>query len=390
MATDDAGFADRLNRFLDALSDGADHSPNGSPPDHDLAATVRQLQAHDDALPASPRFADRLLEDLMHATTLHDAFTPVLTPPLPTVRNSHAPSRSVTWPGASRLGWSLGHFATVALVLLALAGSIIVLGPLRPQSSAWLPMLPAISGTPEATGEIVSETLIDVPDAALPAGPVQLLAGSLELQPGVSASLGGQVGTSSYYVEQGTVQITHSGVEQIVNAGEQWSAPLDGDWGVLNVGDGLARVIEVDVNDAIQTSTTFIDANTNSKFSDPEGYADIFVIQAAATLPPGMGRVTLERLTLPPGTAMAPYTRKQFDWIGVAAGRVGVMLEGERLPFRWDSGEERTFGLFQTLPSIQPGTEMTLRNAGDEPLELYRLTITPTGAEGSGAATPAP
>ncbi|MBL8129522.1 MAG: hypothetical protein JNM64_17940, partial [Chloroflexia bacterium] len=160
MATDDAGFADRLNRFLDALSDGADHSPNGSPPDHDLAATVRQLQAHDDALPASPRFADRLLEDLMHATTLHDASTPVLTPALPTVRNSHAPSRSVTWPGASRLGWSLGHFATVALVLLALAGSIIVLGPLRPQSSAWLPMLPAISGTPEATGEIVSETLI--------------------------------------------------------------------------------------------------------------------------------------------------------------------------------------------------------------------------------------
>ena len=63
MATDDAEFADRLNRFLDARSNGANHSPNGSPPDHELAATVRQLQAHDDAPPANPRFADRLLED---------------------------------------------------------------------------------------------------------------------------------------------------------------------------------------------------------------------------------------------------------------------------------------------------------------------------------------
>ena len=98
----------------------------------------------------------------------------------------------------------------------------------------------------------------------------------------------------------------------------------------------------------------------------------------------GSGRVTLERLILPPGTAMAPFAKTQFDWIGVASGRVGVTLEGERLPFRWDPGEERAFGLFQTLPVIQPGTEMTLRNAGDEPLVLYRLTITP------GVATPQP
>jgi hypothetical protein len=389
MSTDDAEFADRLNRFLDALVASTDRSPNGPLlPDHELAATVRQLQAHDDAPPANPRFADRLLEDLMHATTPHDASTFPLTPALPSVRDRHAPSRSVPRLDTSRLGWTLGQLATAAVVLLALVGCFIVLGPLRSRSSAWLPVLPAISGTPTAEGGVVSETLIDVPDASLPAGPVQIYSGYTELQPGVSASLGGQVGTSFYRVEQGTVRIVHSDVEQIVHAGEQWSAPVNGEWGLENVGDDVARIVEADVNDALATSS--VDASTNSKFSDPQGYADIFVISAATDLTTRSGRVTLERLTLPPGTAMAPFAKTQFDWIGVAAGRVGVTLEGERLPFRWDPGEERAFGLFKSLPAIPAGTEMTLRNAGDEPLVLYRLTIAPSGAGGSGAATPTP
>jgi mannose-6-phosphate isomerase-like protein (cupin superfamily) len=389
MAMNDAEFADRLDHFLDALVASADRSPNGlAPPDHELAATVRQVQAHDDAPPADPQFADRLLEDLMHTTTLHDSPTFRLTPALPSVRDRHARTRSVPRLDTSRLGWTLGQLATAALVLLALVGSFIVLGPLRSRSSAWLPILPAISGTPTAEDGVVTETLIDVPDASLPAGPVQIYSGYTELQPGVSASLGGQVGTSFYRVEQGTVKISHSGVEQVVRAGEQMSASMNGEWRLENVGDDLARIVEADVNDAL--ATTSVDASTNSKFSDPQGYADIFVISAATDLTTGSGRVTLERLTLPTGTAMAPFTKTQFDWIGVAAGRVGVTLEGERLPFRWDPGEERAFGLFKSLPTIPPGTEVTLRNAGDEPLVLYRLTIVPSSTGEAPAATPAP
>src|SRR5215213_1674962 len=178
MAMNDAEFADRLDHLLDALVASDDRSPNGlAPPDHELAATVRQVQAHDDAPPANPRFADRLLEDLMHATTPHDASAFPLTSALPSVRDRHAPSRSVPRLDTSRLGWTLGQFATAALVLLALVGSFIVLGPLRSRSSAWLPVLPAISGTPTAEGGVVTETLIDVPDASLPAGPVQIYSG---------------------------------------------------------------------------------------------------------------------------------------------------------------------------------------------------------------------
>jgi hypothetical protein len=384
MATDDAQFADRLNHLLDALSDGAASSPNGSLPDHELAAFIQDLHAYDDAPPADPRFADRLLEDLMHATTLHDA-TAFPQAPLPlTVRDRFMPSPAL--PARSRPGRTLGQLATAALVLLALVGSIVVLGPLRPPNAAWLPIVPAISRTPEVLSGIVIETLIDIPDASLPAGPVQLYAGYTELPPGMSQSLGNQFGTSAYYIEQGSVKIRHADEEKVVHTGEQWISAQEGDWGLENVGDDMARVIEADVNDALRTSS--VEANYHSKFSETEGYADIFVIQAASTLPSDGGRLTLERIMLPPGTAMEPYAKQEFQWLGVAQGRVGVTLVGERLPFRWDSGEERSFGLYKSPPAIQAGTEVTLRSVGNAPLVLYRLTIVPNDAEDAAAATP--
>ena len=389
MATDDAEFADRLDRFLDALVASTDRSPNGlAPLDHELAATVRQFHSHDDAPPANPRFADRLLEDLMHTTTLHDSAVFPVPPARPKLRDRHAAARSVPRLDTSRLRWTLGQLATAVLVLLALVGSVVALGSLRGRTSAWLPMLPAISGTPTAESGIVTETLIDVADAPLPAGPVQLYGMVTELQPGVSSTLGGQVGTMSYRIEQGTVKISHSGVEHVVHVGEQWSAPIDGVAAFENVGDDVARIVEVDVLDAVATSS--VDASANSKFSDPQGYSESFVISAATDLTTGSGRVTLERLTLPPGTVMAPYAKTPFDWVGIAAGRLGITLEGERLPFRWDPGEERTFGLSQSMPAIPAGTEVTLRNAGDEPLVLYHLRIEPSGGGGSRAATPTP
>jgi hypothetical protein len=72
-----------------------------------------------------------------------------------------------------------------------------------------------------------------------------------------------------------------------------------------------------------------------------------------------------------------------------------MTLEGERLPFRWKSGAERTFRYGQYLPALQPGTRMTLRNAADDPLVLYRLTLTPiasnaTTAGPASAGTPTP
>jgi hypothetical protein len=77
-----------------------------------------------------------------------------------------------------------------------------------------------------------------------------------------------------------------------------------------------------------------------------------------------------------------------LNWLGIHAGRLGVKLDGERLPFRWKSGAERTFSATQFVPAIQPGTVVTLRNAGDDPLILYRLTLMPGKAGAPSVATP--
>ena len=375
----DRRASDRLSDHLDALVVG---KPPRSPDlDPAIDATVARFFAADDAPEPPPGLAEHLWEELMHTLAI-----PVAPEP-----DSHLlPIGRINkpWSGAplalppARGRWVVTQLATAALVLLVLAGSFVALGPWRSGPPAWEPALPVITGTPSAEKGIGTETLIDDADTALPAGPATIRTMVTELQPGVSSTLGGQVGAMLYRVEQGTVTISHTGVEQLFHSGEQWAAPVNGEAASENVGGDVARIVEVAILDSI--ATTSIEANHASKFSDPQGGSDHRVITVGTDLPGGVGWVTLERLTLPPGTALEPYAKSSFDWVGVAAGRLGVTLAGQRLPFRWDPGEERTFGLFQSLPVIPAGTEVTLRNAGDGPLILYRLTLTPN------AATPQP
>ncbi len=367
--TVEAGVAELLGR-LQAL---------GDPPEMDSARerVWQDLQQH-------PRWKEAGMTGSAMAANSR-AVSPPRAPlsawSVPGSRSLQAPVRRY----AAR--WALTQLATAALVLLVLAGSLMAIGPLRSGIPRWLATLPAISGAPTTQAGVVTETLIDASNVSLPNGPATIYAMVTELQPGVSSTLGGQVGAMHYRVEQGAVLITHSGVEQIVHAGEQWGAPVNGEAAFENVGEEVARIVEVDVLDSIATSS--IEANYASKFSDPQGGTDSFVIQAGGDLPGGTAQVVLERLSFPPGAALSPYIKDHFQWLGVAEGRVGVTLEGDRRPFRWDPGEERTFGLFESLPAIVPGTEMTLRNASDDPLILFRVTLTPSTDEESAASTPA-
>jgi hypothetical protein len=107
-------------------------------------------------------------------------------------------------------------------------------------------------------------------------------------------------------------------------------------------------------------------------------------------LPGGSGRLVAERLTLPTGSALPPYEATPFDWIELAAGTLGLTLEGDNLPEGWTGGEEQAVpagSLWKTR--IAAGTRVTLRNAGDEPLVLYRMTLTPDSTE-TAAGTPVP
>ena len=71
-----------------------------------------------------------------------------------------------------------------------------------------------------------------------------------------------------------------------------------------------------------------------------------------------------------------------MSW-GITEGRVGITLEGARLPFRWKPGEERKFAGGESLPFIAPGTQLTLRNVEERPVVIYRLTLTPDLAAGT-------
>ena len=124
------------------------------------------------------------------------------------------------------------------------------------------------------------------------------------------------------------------------------------------------------------------------KSGDPLVHTLDFVISASAdALPGGPGRLRLERVTVPPEASLPPQTANPWSWTEVGAGTLGLTLVGEHLPSGWPSGTERTFpfGGDYVPQFLAPGTTMQMRNAGETPLVLYRLTLLPAQAGTPGA-----
>ena len=77
---------------------------------------------------------------------------------------------------------------------------------------------------------------------------------------------------------------------------------------------------------------------------DPLAHTEDWIISTATDASPGgAGRLVVERLTLPPGSVLPAQQESPLVWVGVQDGVLGLTLEGERLPFRWQPGAERTF-----------------------------------------------
>ena len=121
-----------------------------------------------------------------------------------------------------------------------------------------------------------------------------------------------------------------------------------------------------------------------------------FVSYATKALPGGSGRLVLEQLTLPPGSALPPFEVSALMWMGIGEGTAAVILEG-RTPLSWEPGRGRLVGAGQPWPYIPTpmanplmagGTRMTLRNASAPTnLIVYRLMFVPTGGGRSAAST---
>ena len=245
------------------------------------------------------------------------------------------------------------------------------------------PAVRAQDGTPSATPGVTAPTterLLDTTTDALPTGHAIVAVDRWRLQSGSPALTGPPLGgVLMVTVESGALTVTSGGTDHPLAAGEMFaladeevafrvSGPEDATMFLVYIFSGFA-----------DTGFWTADVLTHT--------VDYLISTSADALPGGSARLVLERLTLPPGSALPPQDVTPLVWTEIGEGAVGMTLEGEQLPFRWKSGAERTFRHGQYLPVLQPGTRMTLRNAEDGPLVLYRLTIAPIGSSTPTAGT---
>jgi len=220
-----------------------------------------------------------------------------------------------------------------------------------------------------------------------PAGPTGIWVYAYAMKPGAISPNDGAVGGLVFMVDQGTVTVTVDDADRVLRAGESWNVYAQTGYTIENTGTDEADLVVVELIDQLASSR---EAAPDGPFLDGMSGTWDILVEGAPNLPGGSGQLTVTRLTLAPGAALPTYTQAGFDWVEIDEGRLTVKLEGERLPFRWKSGAERSFSVGQIPPVFPPGTHVTLRNAEADPLVLYRLTVTPSGATESPAATPAP
>jgi hypothetical protein len=368
----DAGQDEAIDRFWDQIAQG--RARDAGDLDPTTAATLRRLHASDDRPGPDRAFTNRLREELMHAHMHAHASEPFAELRLPL-----APGDGIRpLPGRIDRRSFAAHLATAALLLLTLVGSFFAFGIGRPGRLNDVPVfLPALGGTPVAEA-VVTETLFDADVDGLPTrwGSAALLRWTFEPN-SPPLVIPPADGPQFLVVESGAVVATEAGVEHALAAGDVYTAADPDQVVTIRVsGVGTATLLRGYVAKSIP-------------MMDAVGYRYEWLLEGfSAAMPGGSGRLVLERVTLPPGSALPPQEVSSFVWIEPDAGTLGLTLEGDELPFMWTAGEEQTVRGSDVYPTIPTGTRMTLRNAGDEPLVLHRMTLTPDAAEAAG--TPGP
>ena len=386
----------------DALERAWDAVRHGEAPPADvepwLVETLQDVHARDHVPPLDPIFVQDLREELLTVATVPTTGA-VDQLRMPNGRAIHLPL-STAWPAGPRGSnpdrRTLGQLATAAIVLLTLVGSFFAFGPGRLARQDTPVFLPAISGTPATPEAVATETLLDAMTAALPDAPGIVIFMRLTfLQPSptplVVLPLTGPV---FLWVESGELTATVAGVEHQLAVGDLFSpdAPQQ-EIELRDTGDRKAAAFLV-----------YLQSGPDLPFPRDPAVHNLEVLINGET-DAGLAcpcRLHLERLTLPPGTALPPQEASPLTWFALGKGVLGLTLEGENLPYLFESGKERRIHVGQDQPIemddraalaiatlVLPGTPMTLRNAGDDPLVLYRLTLTPSEAEASNVLDPA-
>jgi hypothetical protein len=358
--------ASSLGRYWDELVQGRSVSPAELDPA--LAATVRTLHARDDALKADPRFADRLLEELMHAATEHDALPFPLMPHLASgLSDSRAASQLEHRLSALRPRWALAQMATAALLALTLVASFPVFGPSRPgRQQPTSSVMPAISSEPASTpaaqiAGVRTKPLLDVviPSIGDDQGFVAIDRYTIPPATTLNANMRGAHILSVFLLTAGTLDTQAVNVPEsirVIRAGG--TAPEEsihtGESVRLAAGDGIV----IPENGA---------ADFQNMATGPATL--LFVLQPSYIVPPDSNAIPHEMLGGSARNLKAPL---------VVSVQQATIDPGATLPGADDPA-------IQQFPApVDPdrimdariGSHGALTNAGEEPLEAYVLTVT--------------
>jgi hypothetical protein len=386
MATDDATFADRLDRFLDALAEGTDRSPNGWPqPEHEMVDTVRRLSAIDDAPTADPRFANRLLEEIMPTVNI---MQPSAFPPLPPLLSLPAQrGRPNLGPARPRLTiprtrWVLAQLATAALLVLAL-GAVYFTLVARPQRS----VVPAVfvAASPTAEAQLPSEVTVAplvaamlLPEELPTEPPLYLQISHGTIAPGAQVAFTANMircclGPTVDYVLAGEVTLRSEGPVRVVRAAADGTpepaeeVPAETEV-ILRSGDSVLSRAEFPF--------TYINAG-----SEPVDIVSGALIHGYSTAQPTGYQVNND------GSALVDPA--------LVTGPVSFVLAQTTLPPGGvlpapPPGATRGIVSWPQIALLKQSSDGSVTNIEQDPVVVYVLTLVPGGTENGTAAIPTP
>lgn len=370
MAPREREQSERLSRFWDELVAGVVEQPRDLDPA--LAETVRKLRALHRPPAIDPAFQRRLGEQLLGPVAPPGA-APGPQPRRPAdltaspALNGHVPTRAwgtvVVRPDRRR--WLVVQLATAAVLALVLVGSLVVLRTVRQDADTTRNVL-------DAAHAPAVETLVDATIENPQAGWTPLSIERWTFQPGAATlSIAPVDGPQWLVAERGTLVVTTDGVAHDLVQGGALVVPAGQTLMIRNPGRDEVSLLR----GLAAAAFVYEDYPRQAIAKQPA-----LETQAHPALPPGSSRLVFERLTLLSGTTLLLEPATGQDWLAVTSGRLGLTLLGDGLPLNWQSGREREVTAGQSLPALVPGTRVTLRNVGEEPLVLLRLRVLPAAA----------
>ena len=281
-----------------------------------------------------------------------------------------SPAHDEAPPGPlSRPRWTRSQIAAAVLALL-LVGSVLLVRQVifeRPQTHLG------------AAGQPTTETLLDATLTGAAETWTPLAVERWSFQPDATLTIPPVDGPQWIVADTGPIVATIAGSSQSLAPGQSVVVPAGQELSVHNPG-GLAQTAVYRGVAAQGFSLEEYDRNhvTQEVALDTEAHESI---------PPGTSHVVFDRLSIPVGTTMRAEAATGQDWFAIATGQLGLTLIGDALPQGWKSGQERELDPDNPIPILVPGTHITMRSLGEDPLVLLRLRVQPVAGDAGPAGT---